>query len=257
MLTAITLTRGNDWNRLARFLVVLAGAAGLKIHYSISGPDGLRWILAPTAFCVDLVTGSGFEYERHAGYLSDDRTFLIAASCAGVNFMIAALLVLTLPRLLSERQNSWPSIAYSFATAYLATIAANTVRISAAIQHQWSSADAAWLAGDDFHRIEGIFIYFGFLLVLFLASGRSLAADRHIEWHSPRPVTARIMDRFRRCMLPLGIYYSVAIGVPLINGGYMRADFWEHSLAAFLIPIVLVLFVAAAAPARRRSDNEL
>jgi len=81
-----------NWTRIAQCVVALAGALALKLHYSTASADQLRWILAPTAALVELVSGASFEFESRAGYISRERGFLIANSCAGVNFLIAAFL---------------------------------------------------------------------------------------------------------------------------------------------------------------------
>src|SRR6267142_5972898 len=76
------------WIRNAQLFVVVLCAAAVKLYYSTASVDQLRWILAPTTFVVGLISGSRFEFESHAGYLNSDRSFVIAASCAGVNFLI-------------------------------------------------------------------------------------------------------------------------------------------------------------------------
>src|SRR6185295_16039739 len=92
-----------NWQRTAQFLVMLVCAAGVKLYYSTASVNQLRWILAPTTFLVQLVTGYQFEFESYAGYIKSDRTFVIAASCAGVNFLITAFLMLALRKLWLHR----------------------------------------------------------------------------------------------------------------------------------------------------------
>ena len=82
-------------------MVVIVCAILVKYYYSTTSVDQLRWILAPTTLGVELVTGFNFEFESHAGYMISDRSFLIAAPCAGVNFLITAFLMLSLRRLWS------------------------------------------------------------------------------------------------------------------------------------------------------------
>ncbi len=84
-------------------MAVLLCALGMKLFYSTSSPDNLRWILAPTTRLVEFASGWTFTFESHAGYMSSDHSFLIAASCAGVNFLITAFLMLTLKRLWFDR----------------------------------------------------------------------------------------------------------------------------------------------------------
>src|SRR5262249_9605885 len=153
--------RGN-WNRISQCVLILVCALSLKSFYSAASADQLRWVLAPTAALVELVSGVSFEFESRAGYLSSDRSFLIASSCAGINFMITAFLLLTLRRIVRDRaqERSWGFIPTALVVAYLVTLVANTARISIALQLQPMS--------DQLHRLEGIVVYFGFLLVLFV-----------------------------------------------------------------------------------------
>jgi exosortase K len=212
---------------------VLLCALALKIYYSAASPDELRWILAPTTFLVTLVSGTPFTFESHAGYLSGDRRLLIAASCAGVNFLITSFLVLGLGTLWKERSRNigWQFIPLSALFAYLVTIVANTVRISTALLLQGVPLEIGWLNPNQLHRVEGIAIYFGFLFLLFMVRERTNAEN-----------TSPI---FRRSFFPLFIYYAVTLAIPLANGGYrMGIDFWEHAVFVLLTPLLLILPLA-------------
>src|SRR6185503_20350792 len=124
----------------AQLMGVLLCALGLKLYYSAASPDELRWILAPTAWLVETLSGRTFSFEAHAGYMSSDHTFLIAASCAGVNFLITSFLMLTIRH--SWRQRSkhnqeqlwrqWVFLPIAVVMAYATTVVANTARISIA-----------------------------------------------------------------------------------------------------------------------------
>ena len=51
---------------------------------------------------------------------------------------------------------------------------------------------------------------------------------------------------FKKCLFPLGVYYATTLGMPLANGAYRQGNaFWEHSLFVLLIPLVMILPVAA------------
>jgi len=158
--------------RVAQLVVVLLCALTLKLSYSTASPNELRWILAPTTFLVELVSGTPFKFESHAGYISSDRSFLIAASCAGVNFLITSFLMLSLRKLWRDRPGNlaWRFIPAAALFAYLTTLVANTARISIALRLQRMHLEIGWLSGNQLHRFEGIFIYFGFLLLLFMVS---------------------------------------------------------------------------------------
>jgi hypothetical protein len=196
---------------IAQLLVVLLCALTLKLSYSTSTPNQLRWILAPTTLLVELVSGTSFTFESHAGYISSDHTFLIAASCAGVNFLITSFLMLSLSNLWRDRSPNrsfwfvvlakskaqdlrpktntshnqshnlihnpsrnltWLFIPTALLFAYLATLVANTVRISTALLLHQTPLEITSLSPNQLHRFEGIFIYFGFLLLLFILSER-------------------------------------------------------------------------------------
>lgn len=225
-------TRGLNWRRIAQGVVVVVCVFALKYYYSTATADQLRWILAPTTLCVELVSGTSFEFESGAGYMSSDQRFLIASSCAGVNFLIAAFLLLSMRRLLLDPSKGirWGFIPAAAVLAYLVTIIANTARIAIALRSH--EIDGSWLNPSQLHRVEGIFIYFGFLLLLFVISESVTSND-----------TSGI---FKKCLYPLVVYYTTTFGLPIANGAYRQGTpFWEHSLIVLLIPLVMILPVAA------------
>ncbi|MFY9574542.1 MAG: exosortase K [Blastocatellia bacterium] len=222
------------WSWIAQCVVVVVCAYTLKLYYSTASADQLRWILAPTTFCVELAGGGSFEFESHAGYISSDRRFLIANSCAGVNFLITAFLMLSMSKLLRDASKtiSWVFIPTTAAIAYLVTLVANTTRIAVALWLRPMSSEGGWMNGDQLHRFEGIFIYFGFLLLLFVVS-------ENLNAKNPSSL-------LRQSFFPLLVYYATMLAVPLANGAYNRgADFWEHSLFVLLIPLMLILPLVA------------
>jgi len=221
-------------NRNAQLVVVVLCALTLKLYYSTASVNQLRWILAPTTVFVELLSGKSFEFESYAGYMSSDRSFLIAASCAGVNFLITSFLMLSLRRLWRNRSKNigWRFIPAAFLFAYLATLVANTARISTALHGM--PLEISWLSPDQLHRLEGIFIYFGFLLLLFMVSEK-------MSSENPSGL-------LRLSFFPLLMYYATMLGIPLANGvyrpGIAAADFWEHLLFVLLTPLLLILPLA-------------
>src|SRR5256714_11049531 len=149
---------------------MLACALSLKWFYSTATVDQLRWILWPTTKLVELVTGAQFEFESRAGYMNSEHTFLISASCAGVNFLITAFVMLALRKLWKDRNEKtrWRVIPIAAVLAFVATIVTNTVRISLALQMLGAQRRNRWLNAEELHRLEGILVYFGFLLLLFV-----------------------------------------------------------------------------------------
>lgn len=229
-----------------QLLVVIFSAAGLKQYYSTASVDQLRWILAPTTFAVEFITGWQFEFESHAGYMSSDRSFIIAASCAGVNFLITAFLMLSLWRLWkvhlqkSSANFVWKFLPIAAVAAYLTTIAANTVRIAIALWLRHRPLEISWLSPNQVHRVEGVIVYFVFLLLLFVISER-LFSERASKL---KPGTSVL----RGALFPLLIYYGTTLGIPLINSyrsGSSITDFREHFAFVLLIPLLVILPLAA------------
>jgi exosortase K len=220
---------------IAQLVVVLLGAFALKLHYSTATVNQLRWILYPTKLLVELISGQAFQFESHAGYMSGNHLFLIAASCAGVNFMITAFLMLSLMRLWNNRSQriSWTFFPKAMLVAYVVTIVANALRISLALQMQQTGLKISSLDGNQLHRLEGILVYFGALLLLFVIS------ERNISFTSTSPLCL-----LRRYSFPLLIYYGCTLVLPLARGAYRANDFWEHSLFVMLTPLLVILLVA-------------
>jgi exosortase K len=151
---------------------VLAGALliswALKRHYADARADDLLWILTPTTRIVGVVSGAHFSLQVGEGYFSRERMFLIEKSCAGINFMIAAFLMLVVA--LFHRVRSAVSAAgvlgVSLAVGYAAAVVVNAGRIAVAM---WLAAHpgALFIGAADVHRLEGITVYFGGLVLLY------------------------------------------------------------------------------------------
>ncbi|MFN0120697.1 MAG: exosortase K [Blastocatellia bacterium] len=217
------------WNRAAQGLVILLLAWALKRHYAAAGADELRWILAPTTALTGMISGLSFTFESRAGYINRDIGFLIAPSCAGVNFLITAFLLLTLRKLSGGQTHCprWRLIPLAAMIAFLMTIIANTVRICTALQMRRSSVDQQWLNAEQLHRFEGIFVYFGFLVLLYVIS--------------ERPEAGNPAGPIRKWGFPLLVYYATTLAVPLVNGAYQGGSaFAEHALFVLLIPLLWI-----------------
>jgi len=211
----------------AQLVVVVLCALALKFYYSTATPDELRWILAPTTALVQLLSGRSFTFESYAGYMSSDHRFVIAVSCAGVNFLLTAFLMLGLRRLWRERFQavSWTFLPITVVVAYVTTVIANAVRICIALEIQEHSVQVSGLSGNQLHRLEGIVIYFGSLLVLFVLTEKGSAKQNR-----------------RLVLFPLGVYYATTLGVPLLNASYKQGiPFFEHSLFVLILPLILLI----------------
>lgn len=151
--------------------VLLTGlsAYGLKRHYSRATPDELAWVLAPTAALVELASGATFSRERHAGFVSRELSFVIAPSCAGVNFLIIALCTLMLS-FIGQLRGVRSQVVFTLSaalTAYVSTVVVNSLRIMVALRLRAREATLPMLDAQQTHRIEGVVVYVVCLYAIF------------------------------------------------------------------------------------------
>jgi exosortase K len=159
----------------ALFLLVLGGAYILKRFYSTAGADELGWALGPTAALVERFTCVHFVAERGAGFVSQGRDLVIAPACAGINFLVIAVLSLTFAFV---RQLGRPAAKVCFVVAcvlasYAAMLLVNATRISLGMAFERLFADLGASHGD-VHRILGIATYLTSLWILFALAGAAL-----------------------------------------------------------------------------------
>jgi exosortase K len=210
-------------------MVVALVAYGLKRHYADASTDALSWLLTPAAHLVGLVTGVPFTAVAGEGYFSAERMFLIEKACAGVNFMIAAFVMVAFALLYRVRSVGAGAavVGVSLMASYAAALVVNTVRIVIAMWLAEHPITLASLSAADVHRLEGITVYFAGLVLL-------CALVRRLD----RGETST------RVAWPLACYYVVTLGVPLINAARTDA-FLEHALVVLVLPLILILLVFA------------
>jgi exosortase K len=176
--------------------VTLVVAYSLKQHYSVATADQLGWILAPTARVVEGVLGTPFVEEAHAGFISRELEFVIAPSCAGVNFLIIAFTMLVFAFLRTRRSASDKCLLVvgSAVVAYGVTLFVNSARIVFAIWLRERDVTFGILNDEAVHRVEGVVVYFVSLCVLFVVAravlgppalfARRLASDGRESTHA-------------------------------------------------------------------------
>lgn len=154
-------------------LCVIASAVliawGLKRHYAAARADELWWILTPVARLAGGMTRTNFVLQAGEGYFSRDRLFLIEKSCAGINFMIAAFGMLTLALLhrVGSRFSAARVLTVSLVASYSAAVLVNAVRIAIAMSLGAHPAALSAFSAAAVHRVEGIVVYFGGLVLLY------------------------------------------------------------------------------------------
>ena len=208
--------------------VVALVAYGLKRHYADASTEALSWILTPTAHLAGLVTGVAFTAVPGEGYFSAERMFLIEKACAGVNFMIAAFAMVAFALLHRVRSVGEGArvLGVSLLASYAAAVIVNTVRISIAMWLADHPVPLSSLTAADVHRLEGITVYFGGLVLLYEVVRRVDGGE------------------FRNLALPLVCYYVITLVVPFVNGA-AHDVFFSHALVVLLVPPVLIALACA------------
>ncbi|HUS31694.1 MAG TPA: exosortase K [Kofleriaceae bacterium] len=233
----MTFVREHRWQIAAVVITLAAVIAGKQFYRSASAED-LRFLLAPTAHLVSWLTGGNFVYEFGAGYADYKIGFIIAPPCAGMNFALAAFVTLvfgslsaiTGPRALAVR------LAFAAVATYLATIVVNTIRISIAVAMHRGHLRVGDLDRAEAHRLEGIVVYLGGLLLLF-------ALARAIEARKRRATFA----------IPIAAYLVITLGLPLANGAAARGEFAHHALLVVTACTVVVALLLGVAHYKRRT----
>ena len=80
---------------LAFYLASILILLGMKFFYSGAGCRQLKWLLAPTAGWVGILSGIPFSYEPGAGYINHNLRILIAPSCSGFRFLTITFAMLS------------------------------------------------------------------------------------------------------------------------------------------------------------------
>jgi hypothetical protein len=209
--------------QFAMVVATLALVVVGKQYFRTATADDLRWLLAPTARCVSVLTGTHFTHLAGAGYVDRDISFVIAPVCAGLNFMLAAILALAVGwnkpgegtarsnaaggAKVNDKLTTWRATGMRLigivAAAYAATIVVNTARISLSIETH---------AGGELHRLEGILVYLGGLCAVYAIARRGDLSSK------------------KMLAIPFVAYLVITLLLPLFHGAASRPDFAAHSM---------------------------
>lgn len=221
-------------------IICLTIAWGLKYQYSKGNSDSLRWILAPTAYLVEITGDMRFEKERGAGYIDHESGIIIAPSCSGVNFMIIVFCLSAYRGLTKTgktgQQFMW--IIASLAGAYIYTLLVNTFRIHLSIYSIRRDFLQAWFSGETVHLIEGVLVYFISLIILNSLLSRIMGPD--FIKKSEKPCIF-----IRRLLLPFSFYLFFTLLVPVLNhGGLIRNNGFSRYTFIVLISCFIVFTIS-------------
>lgn len=223
------------------YLTILVIMLGMKLFYQKADVTGLQWLLAPTAWWVQALSGISFEWIPPMGYVNHDLRFIIAKSCSGFQFMIitsAALLFSFLHRMLpiaadmrrrqlSGSKKSGPAargldgLGYILAgliLSYLLTILVNGLRIISSLYlpllweqsalFQKHGGYHGWLTPDSLHTLIGTAVYFASLLAIYrFFDTLTLKAFLHLRRTGKEPLEERENKEWKnsrgKALLPL------------------------------------------------------
>jgi exosortase K len=223
--------------KVGALIVVALGVWGMKRYYADARPDDLWWILSPTAHLAGLVTGVRFAMSPGEGYVALDRLFLIEKSCAGINFMIAAfgMVSFALIHRVTSTSSAARVIGVGLLVSYTAAIVVNATRIAIALWLGAHPIARTSVSAAQLHRIEGIVVYFGGLMMLYQLVRRF---DRHVA------------PAWSDWALPLACYYAVTIVIPLANGAAEVGPAFAAHVAVVLVlpPLIIAATTAVRTP---------
>ncbi len=228
-------------NRSLMTAIMLLTAWGLKYHYSNSSSDDLRWILAPTAFLVEMTGSMDFEMEINTGYVNNSNGIVIAPSCSGVNFLIILFCLSACTGIKkfkpASRQLLW--IPASLVISYACTLLVNTVRIHLSIYSIRAKLFETWFTAETVHLAEGVLVYFIFLLIYYFLLIKIMNHD--FKGDIDKPVML-----LKKALLPLAFYLGFTLLIPVLNSGGIPSskDFAKYATIVLITcPLVILLFV--------------
>jgi exosortase K len=249
------------WNKVRSILkkysvfyaMGLAAAFALKLYYSRAGVDELDWILAPTTWWVQVLSGINFKKVPGVGYINHNCEFVIAPVCAGINFMIIAFTTLVFSFMHHMRtvgsRVAW--MILSLVIIYPYTILVNSLRIIPSIYLLQMDFYGGLITTERVHTMEGTLVYFTALLFLYHIADKVVKrlSSRLSTHFSPRfsPYSqphqsmgpAKEADSLKpafyaviKWSLPVFFYFSITLGIPFLNGAYRNDNgkFLEYTL---------------------------
>jgi exosortase K len=191
--------------------VYAAGGAlawALKAFASGANASDLRAVLAPTCWLATHLGGMTFTDEGAAGFISHGDHLVVGTACSGVNFLIVCFgaLFFSFARRFRTHRARLGWLVASLALAWTATIFTNAVRVVLAARLYQADIYGGWLTPIRLHRLLGVVLYCGALVLIHGAVARRWAAP-----DGPRSGWSRVIGS------PFAWYLGVAVLVPLVR----------------------------------------
>lgn len=222
-----TLIKSNRIFYLAGILLIF----GMKYFYSRSTVNSLTWLLAPTVWWVQVLSGIPFHFVPCAGYVNHTYQFVIARSCSGMQFMIITIATLLFP-FIPHMETCRKKIRWTISilpASYILTILVNVIRILLSIYLpviMAKSLSGGFLTPSRLHTLIGTFVYFTSLFLIYHLAG--LFSRRS----------------FPEILPPVFFYLALVLGVPLLNRAWQNGEkqFAEYALLVVCVCLT-VLFL--------------
>lgn len=242
-LTNMKISMSSATGKVIAVLIVFAVAYAAKDYYRSADHESLEWLLAPTAFLVECVSGIGFDDEPGLGWVNGVYGVAIAPSCSGMNYLIILFCMSSFSAVL--RLGSLKSLVcwfgFSVFTSYGFTLIVNSLRIWLAIVLYDVEIYSAALTAESVHRLAGVLIYYSFMVFYYLAVSFILNLITGREQCLP---TGSYNPRHAAGLLwPLGCYLFLTIVMPYLRGSVSGQHFPEHVRVVVGVSVGLTIFL--------------
>jgi exosortase K len=155
------------WNKNTIYYLLLASIfVLLKLFYTQADNSSLAFLLRPTSYSIELVTGSSSIFISERGFFHEDLNILIDKSCSGFNFWMLCFTLFSFTLIQSRSfKIKFFILPITLCITYILTLFTNTSRILMAIRMQTSlhSLSPNWS-----HEAQGSFVYVFFFILFYL-----------------------------------------------------------------------------------------
>lgn len=240
---------GQEWgiemkkNGIIYLLAILAVLA-IKIFYRTADSEALSWMLAPTTWWVQVLSGISFDRMVHVGYVSHEYQFIIAPSCSGVRFLLIAFVMMVCS--FTHRMESWGKkiswLGFSALFSYVSTIFVNGIRITVSIYLPMMLGKdilPEWLTAERLHTMIGTVLYFSMLIGIYYLVQCICSRVARCTGTEGRRAAKNFVQ-------PVFWYFVMVLGLPFLGRLYRKDwnGFWQYALLVTGICTLLVLALA-------------